>query len=76
MHPCGTVNPRRQWPQLPSAAGQQELTCEQQLVVHRDLAQLTQELAVEVLQAMALVHHHILPLVPLQQLAVGYHNLV
>lgn len=51
-------------------------TCQQQLVVDRDLAQLAQQLAVEVLQAVTLIDDDILPGVPLQQLTVCYDDLI
>lgn len=51
-------------------------TCQQQLVVHRDLTQFAQQLAVEVLQAVALINNDVLPCVSLQQLAVCYHYLI
>ena len=41
-----------------------------------DGAQLAQQLAVEVLQTVALVHHNVLPGVALQVLHIRYHYLV
>ena len=51
-------------------------TCQQQLVVSGDLAQLAQQLAVKVLEAVALIHYNVLPFVPLQQLTVSNDNLI
>ena len=52
------------------------LTRQQQLVGGRDGAQLAQQAAVHVLQAVALVHHDVLPLVGGQELGVRQHDLV